>query len=74
MLAASVTVAALLLLLAAPGCGRRLAQGRMKVAASIVPLADFCRNVGGDRVEVRVMVPPGASPHTFEPTSGQMKF
>ena len=74
LLAASVTVAALLLLLAAPGCGRRLAQGRMKVAASIVPLADFCRNVGGDRVEVRVMVPPGASPHTFEPTSGQMKF
>jgi zinc transport system substrate-binding protein len=46
----------------------------MKVAASIVPLADFCRNVGGDLVEVRTMVPPGASPHTYEPTSGQMKF
>ena len=46
----------------------------MKVAASIVPLADFCRNVGGDLVDVRTMVPPGASPHTYEPTSGQMKF
>jgi ABC-type Zn uptake system ZnuABC Zn-binding protein ZnuA len=25
------------------------------------------REIGGDRVEVAVLVPPGASPHTFEP-------
>jgi zinc transport system substrate-binding protein len=56
------------------GCGEEGAKGKMKVAASIVPLADFCRNVGGDMIEVEIMVPPGASPHTFEPTTGQMKF
>lgn len=58
----------------AAGCGRKESGGKMKVAASIVPLADFCRNVGGDLVEVEVMVPPGASPHTFEPTSDKMMF
>jgi zinc transport system substrate-binding protein len=38
------------------------------VAASIVPLADFCRQIGGNKVEVEVLIPPGASPHTFEPS------
>lgn len=42
--------------------------GKIKVIASIAPLADFARQVGGDRVEVKLMLPPGASPHTFEPT------
>jgi zinc transport system substrate-binding protein len=42
------------------------------VAVSIAPLADFVENVGGDNVEVTVMVPPGYSPHTYEPTPHQM--
>ncbi len=33
--------------------------------ASIPPLADFVRQVGGERVRVRVLVPPGQDPHTF---------
>lgn len=60
--------------LVAAGCGKKEETGKLKVAASIVPLGDFCRSVGGDMVEVRVLVPPGASPHTFEPTTEQMKF
>jgi len=49
--------------------GLALAQPpKLKVAASIVPLGDFCRQLGGDRVEVQVLIPPGASPHTFEPS------
>jgi len=39
---------------------------RLLVAASIAPLADFVRQVGGDAVEVFTLVPPGASPHTYE--------
>jgi ABC-type Zn uptake system ZnuABC Zn-binding protein ZnuA len=42
------------------------------VAASILPLADFARQVGGDRVTVSALVPPGASPHTYEPTPAQL--
>jgi zinc transport system substrate-binding protein len=40
----------------------------MRVIASITPLADFARQVGRDKVEVTVLLPPGASPHTYEPT------
>lgn len=46
----------------------------MKVSATIFPLADFSRNVGGDLVEVQTLIPPGANPHTFEPTSSQLVF
>jgi len=38
------------------------------VTASIFPLADIAARVGGDWVEVQVLIPAGASPHVFEPT------
>jgi zinc transport system substrate-binding protein len=50
---------------AAPG-------GRIQVAATIVPLGDFCRKIGGDLVQVQVLIPPGASPHVFEPAPSVM--
>lgn len=40
---------------------------RLPVAATIVPLGNFCEQLGGDRVTVQVLIPPGASPHIFEP-------
>ena len=40
----------------------------IKVVASIYSLGDVTRQVGKDRVSVLVMLYPGASPHTFEPT------
>ncbi|NOY53817.1 MAG: zinc ABC transporter substrate-binding protein [Deltaproteobacteria bacterium] len=40
---------------------------QIRVVASIYPLADFVRNVGGDRVVVMTLLPPGASPHVFSP-------
>ncbi len=45
---------------------------QIRVAATIAPLADLVREVGGDRVEVTVVVPPGAEPHSFEPTPSLM--
>ncbi len=62
-----------LLLILVLGAGPAQSQPpKMRVAASILPLADFCRQVGGDRVEVQVLIPPGASPHTFEPSPGTL--
>ena len=49
------------------------AQQRVKVVASIPPLADFARQVGGDKVDVALLLPPGASPHTFEPSPRVMQ-
>lgn len=57
------------------GCGEgRGGAGRLMVAADIVPLADFCSQVGGGLVEVETLVPPGATPHTYELSTAQMRF
>jgi len=48
------------------------ASDRIKVATTIAPLGDFVNAVGGEKVEVTVVVPPGAEPHTFEPTPSLM--
>jgi ABC-type Zn uptake system ZnuABC Zn-binding protein ZnuA len=37
------------------------------VVATVEPAAMLVRELGGERVEVTTLVPPGASPHTFEP-------
>ena len=41
---------------------------RLRVVASIAPLADLARRVCAERCEVATLVPPGASAHTWEPT------
>lgn len=48
------------------------AENKINVVVTIPPLAEFAEKVGGDRVEVSVMVPAGASPHTYEPTPRQL--
>ncbi len=44
----------------------------LSVFVSIVPQKFFVEAIGGDRVAVAVMVPPGASPATYEPKPRQM--
>jgi zinc transport system substrate-binding protein len=46
---------------------------KVKVIASIAPLADFVNQVGGDKVDVKLLLPPGASPHIYEPTPKAVK-
>ena len=46
---------------------------KIGIVVSILPQAEFVEKVGGDKVKVVVMIPPGASPHTYEPTPGQLK-
>jgi ABC-type Zn uptake system ZnuABC Zn-binding protein ZnuA len=41
---------------------------RPSVAVSIHPLFDLVRQVAGEHADVRRVLPPGASPHTFDPT------
>lgn len=40
--------------------------GKIVVAATIYPLYDMVRHVAGENAEVRLILPPGASPHLFE--------
>ena len=71
-------VAILILLLVVPllcGCVSQdeVPSGKIRVAATIAPLGEFVEIVGGDKVVITVIVPPGAEPHTFEPTPSQMR-
>ncbi|MDT0346203.1 anchored repeat ABC transporter, substrate-binding protein [Streptomyces litchfieldiae] len=43
-------------------------DGRPQVVTTTGILADLARNVGGDLVEVRSLVPEGGDPHAYEPT------
>lgn len=49
------------------------AEGKMAVVASIFPLADIAREVGGEKVGVQTLLPSGASPHTFEQAPGKIR-
>lgn len=44
------------------------AEKRPVVVASTTQLADFARQIGGDQVDVRSILAPGADPHTYLPT------
>ena len=43
------------------------AQVKLKVVATTALLADMVKNVGGDLIQVRTIVPPGADAHSFQP-------
>lgn len=67
------TVTALLvivLLLASRPAGP---QKREAVAVTIFPLYDIVRNIVPDDVEVILLLPPGTSPHTFEPSPSTIR-
>jgi ABC-type Zn uptake system ZnuABC Zn-binding protein ZnuA len=53
--------------LAAPAAAAPAAAEKLGAVATITPLGFVLEELGGERVAVRVLVPPGASPHAFEP-------
>ncbi|ACX52326.1 periplasmic solute binding protein [Ammonifex degensii KC4] len=64
-------------LVALAGCGASAPTtqekpAKLSVVATFFPLADFARQVGGDRVEVTCLVPPGVSVHDWEPSPGDL--
>jgi len=53
-------------------CGPGWAKTQLPVFVSIVPQQYFVQQIGKDKVDVSVMVQPGASPATYEPKPAQM--
>ncbi|MFI5396344.1 MAG: metal ABC transporter substrate-binding protein [Candidatus Binatia bacterium] len=49
------------------------AAAAVRVVATIFPVADMVRQIGGELVDVATLLPAGASPHTFEPTPDQVR-
>jgi len=69
-------ILALTVLLAAcgapPASPDRAAAARIPVAVSVAPQATFVERIGGGRVRVDVMIPPGASEEDYAPSPRQM--
>lgn len=66
-----------LLVLLAPGCagdGTDAPEaGLPTVVASIFPVGDLVQSIAGEGVRVEVVLPPGASPATFDVTPRQLR-
>ncbi len=67
----AAVLAGWMLSMALTGCdGGRVPEtdgDRLHLAASVFPLADVVRQIGGEQVRVVTLLPPGATPHGFEP-------
>lgn len=42
-------------------------NGKLNVATTVAPISSIVRNIGGNRINLRGIVPDGADSHTFEP-------
>lgn len=69
----SALVLALAVIVLVPG-GCRLSgrdpaeKGKLSIVATIFPPYDFARQIGGEHVNVTLLLPPGSESHTYEPT------
>ncbi|MCK5134604.1 MAG: zinc ABC transporter substrate-binding protein [Bacteroidales bacterium] len=66
------TISGILLLLLASCSPGSDTSDRPVVSVSILPQQYFIERLAGDGVDVNVMIPPGASPATYEPTVSQL--
>ncbi len=48
-------------------------QTKIKIGATIFPLYDIVLQIGGDDIEALLILPPGASEHTFEPSPSTLR-
>jgi zinc transport system substrate-binding protein len=56
------------------GCVREKPARSKKivVVTTLFPLYDLAKNIGGEKTEVSLLLPPGVEPHSFEPTPRDM--
>lgn len=48
-------------------------DGKLKVATTVAPLTSIVLNIGGDRIHVHGLIPPGVDSHTYEPKPSDAK-
>jgi ABC-type Zn uptake system ZnuABC Zn-binding protein ZnuA len=54
-------------LLLTPAARPAAAQTKLKVVSTVAPLTNIVQNVGGTRIDLQGIIPPGVDSHTFEP-------
>ncbi|EFI42674.1 metal ABC transporter substrate-binding protein [Peptoniphilus sp. oral taxon 386] len=48
-------------------------EGKLKVYASIYPMYDFAGKIGGDKIDLNLVIPNGQEPHDWEPSQDDIK-
>ncbi len=68
-----VLLALPLLFLAGCGCEENSEKSdKIQIIATLFPQYDFARIIGGDKVEVTLLLPPGSESHHYEPSPKDM--
>jgi len=63
------------ILLTLIGCYFNLnANTNINAVVSVLPQQIFLKAIGGDKINIALMVKPGSSPHTYEPKPSQMRY
>lgn len=77
MLKAALLLALILLL---PGCMQNSnvsadngSSSKLKIVATIFPPYDFARAIAGDKADVTMLINPGSSVHSFDPSPADIK-
>lgn len=63
-----IAASILVLLFSATGHATESEGSKPVIVASTTQIADFARQIGGDRIVVKSIMAPGADPHTYQPT------
>ena len=50
------------------GCTAQEASDKLKIVTTVFPPYDFARQIGGDRIELTMLLSPGEEVHTYEPS------
>lgn len=66
-------VNALLALVFLLPCASGGEKPRIAIVATLFPQYDFARQIAGDNADVKLLLPPGAESHSFEPTPADMQ-
>ena len=76
----ALCISTVLVLATAAGCavkktnsGEATSGDKVDIVTTIFPPYDFTKNVGGDNVNVTMLLKPGAESHTYEPTPADIK-
>lgn len=48
-------------------------NGKLNVYASVYPIYDFTKKIGGDKINLSMLTKPGEEPHHYEPSSDDIK-
>ncbi len=47
-------------------------SGKLTVVATLFPQYDFARQIGGEHIQLHLLLPPGVESHSYEPTPADM--